>query len=233
LAKCLIESLVLLIPVLIIAETLAIIESKMKNLLYVIITVCFYSCSQTGLVTDEKDTQTKTELNMDTSIFECTECGKTHTGWPVLAFESPTYYHLLSEQDKLLRAELNSNFCIVRNKDITHFFIRATLIQKVINSEKHLEYSLWISLSEDSFNGYKRNLETQILSSGCFGWLNTPIPGYDPSINIPMNVYFSTNGKIPVIEPHNDFECNLVRDYLKGISSHEAQRRVDEMMEKL
>lgn len=34
----------------------------------------------------------------------------------------------------------------------------------------------------------------------------------------------------PQIFPHQDYDHDFVRDFYNGISAHEAQRRVDEMM---
>lgn len=162
--------------------------------------------------------------------YTCSECGEVHSGWPALGYISPAYYHCLSPEEKENNATLDSDFCIVHEGDETYFFIRTVFIQKVNNGNEDLEYGLWVSLSETSFNDYKANFNNENYERVFFGWLASQLPDYDSETPIPMEVITKPGNERPEIVPHWDTDHPFVRDYYNGISSHEAQRRVDAMM---
>lgn len=163
-------------------------------------------------------------------ICEC--CGKEYEEWPALAFSSPLHYNTLSGEDKKTIGELNSDFCSIHHPDQTDRFIRGVLFQKVNYHCENLQYGLWVSFSEKSFQDYKDNFENKEHEASYFGWLCNDIPGYNFEESIPTSVHTQKDGDRPEIVPHKDFDHPFVRDYYNGISKEEAENRMKVMLEK-
>ncbi|MBS1532782.1 MAG: DUF2199 domain-containing protein, partial [Bacteroidetes bacterium] len=144
---------------------------------------------------------------------------------PALSYLAPLFYDDLSDEEKQNIAELSDDFCIIHNADQTDRFIRGTLTQKVIDHCENLEYGLWVSLSEKSFEDYKSNFGNKDHEGGYFGWLSNNLPGFQFQ-SIPTNVITRKGGLRPDIIPHKDFDHPFVRDYYNGITKEEAERRI-------
>lgn len=160
----------------------------------------------------------------------CDKCGQEHEEWPSLSYNSPTSYNILSEIDKQNTASLDSDFCQIRYPDQTDNFIRCTLTLKVIDYCENLEYGLWVSLSDTSFQDYSENYTKENYETKYFGWLSNYLPDYEDTLNIPTTVFTRTENKRPEIIPYQDFVHPLVRDYYNGITKVEAERRIKEMI---
>lgn len=119
---------------------------------------------------------------------------------------------------------------MINYPDQTDRFIRCTLTQKVIDSCQDLDYGLWVSLSEKSFDDYAENFDSEEHEVAYFGWLSNMIPGYEFTESIPTSVYTRAGNQRPEIIPHKDFDHPFVRDYYGGITKEEAERRIDAMM---
>lgn len=163
--------------------------------------------------------------------YTCSNCGQVHDEWPALAFDSPTSYNVLPESMKDEIGELTRDFCIVRHPDQTDRFIRGTLTIKVVDHCEDLEYGIWVSLSEKSFQDYSDNFKNPDHEAKYFGWLSNDIPEYEVSdASIPTTVFTRKGGLRPEIVPHEDFDHPLVRDYYEGITKAEAERRIEDML---
>ena len=161
--------------------------------------------------------------------FVCEECGQEHSDWPALTFTSPTYYYFLPEEVKNQCAELSNDFCKVSDEGQTYYFIRVVYNQFVVDSEENLQYGLWTSLSEKSYEDYKANFKNENHITTYFGWLSSDLPGYDNSTHIGLEVRTKPGNERPEIVPDPKIDHPIVHDYYNGITAHEAQRRVDEM----
>lgn len=160
----------------------------------------------------------------------CNSCGKEHEEWPALTFNTPDGYHCLSDEDKAAIAEISNDFCVVTHPDQTDRYIRCTLTLKVNDHCEDLDYGVWVSLSEKSFEDYKLNYDNENHEASYFGWLANDIWGYEFEDSIPTTVFTRTGGHRPEIVPHQDVDHSLVRDYYNGISKEEAERRIEEMI---
>jgi hypothetical protein len=167
---------------------------------------------------------------LDTTKYVCSTCGQEHEEWPALAYSSPIHFNDLTEEEKQTIGELKNDFCIIRYPDQTDRFIRCTLTQKVIDHCENLQYGLWVSLSEKSFEDYSDNFNNENHITKYFGWLSNQLPDYDDMTKIPTTVFTRTGNDRPDIVPHNDFDHQFVRDYYNGITKHEAERRIKEML---
>ena len=163
--------------------------------------------------------------------YTCSCCGIEQEEWPALTYKSPTNYNFLSEEEQPNIAELDSDFCTIKYSDQTDRFIRCILKQKVVDDCQELEYGLWVSLSEKSFQDYKANFDNENHETQYFGWLSNDLSDYDFSeSSIPTTVITNTENQRPEIVPHKDFDHPFVHDYYKGITKSEAERRINEMM---
>lgn len=160
-------------------------------------------------------------------LFTCSVCGQVHEGFPALGFDAPYFYHNLSETEKEEIAELSDDFCIIRHRGQTDRFIRAVLNQKIIDFPETLQYGVWVSLSEKSFNDYKEHYNSTGYLTTYFGYLSNQLPDYEKTLSIKTNVQTAADDNRPEIFPHDDQMNNpFVRDYFEGISREEAERRI-------
>ncbi|KGO92432.1 DUF2199 domain-containing protein [Flavobacterium subsaxonicum] len=166
----------------------------------------------------------------DTSVYTCSSCGKQHDNWPAIGYNEPHYYSALSNEEKTTIAQLSSDFCEIQYPDETSRFIRATLDLFVDDNCEDLNYGLWVSLSEKSFDDYKANFNNPNYEGVYFGWISNTLEGYKDSLSIPTDVKCRTGGSRPEVIPHHDFDHPLVRDYYNGISKAVAQQRINDII---
>ena len=160
-------------------------------------------------------------------LFTCSVCGQVHEDFPSLGFDVPYSYHNLSDIEKQEIAELSDDFCVIRHPDQTDRFIRVVLSQKIIDFPETLQYGVWVSLSEKSFNDYKKHHNSTDRLTTYFGYLCNQLPDYENTLSIRTNVQTAADNNRPEIFPHDDQMDNLfVRDYFEGISREEAERRI-------
>lgn len=167
--------------------------------------------------------------------FKCEICGEIHNDYPALTYPYPDSYYWLSEEEKKkFNASLESDFCTIEYPDQTDRFIRVVLKQKIIDSELTLDYGLWVSLSEKSYDDYFSNFKNENYENNqYFGWLDSIIPEYNFSERIPTNVYTKLGNERPEIFPHSDFDHPFVKDYYQGITKEEAEKRIHNMLSKI
>ena len=162
--------------------------------------------------------------------YTCSSCGKEHEDWPALTFISPDNYDALSAEDKENLTELTGDFCVIDYGDQTDRFIRCTMTQKVIDHCENLEYGIWVSLSEKSFEDYSDNYDNPDYATKYFGWMSNDIREYVFDKSIPTTVFTRTGNKRPEIVPHEDFDHPFVNDYYAGITKKEAEKRISTML---
>jgi hypothetical protein len=165
--------------------------------------------------------------------YTCNCCGQEHDEWPALTYSSPSNYHDLTDDDKNNIAKLDGDFCVINHPDQVDRFIRCTMTQKVNDYCDNLEYGLWVSLSEKSFQDYVDNYDNDNHETQYFGWLSNVLPDYDNTLQIPTTVFTRKGNSRPEIVPHSDFDHPLVKDYFNGIAKSEAERRINDMLKSI
>ncbi|PTT73214.1 MULTISPECIES: DUF2199 domain-containing protein [unclassified Chryseobacterium] len=156
----------------------------------------------------------------------CQCCGEEKEDWPAIAYAAPYPYFQLSEEE-IKNSELTSDWCIINYPDETCYFIRAVLVQKVNEGCQDLEYGVWVSLSEKSFNEYVENYDNKEFESGYFGWLSNYLPDYEFENSIPTDVIVDNKTGRPFVYPHESHEHTFVKDFHEGISKKEAEKRIN------
>ena len=164
--------------------------------------------------------------------FKCAMCGKVQDKLPALAFMSPIYYSYLSDEDKNDMAELTEDFCIIRHPEQIDRFIRTTKTFQIVDACEDLNYGIWVSVSEKTFDEYKADFKNNIEGKTYFGSICNEIPEYEEStLGLHVNVETRANGIRPEIILHQS-EHVLIKDWEKGISILEAEVRVQNIMNK-
>lgn len=162
-------------------------------------------------------------------ICEC--CGKEKEDWPAIAYQAPyPYMDLLDEEIK--NAELSPDLCVIKYPDEICYFIRVVLVQEVTDNCQDLEYGVWISLSEKSFNEYKKMYDNKDFKGGYFGWLTNYLPDYEFHDPIPTDVIIDNQIGRPFIYPHQSFDHPFIKDFYNGISKEEAEKRINRVLNK-
>lgn len=162
--------------------------------------------------------------------FICKVCNENHDEWPALTYDSPSNYDQLSSDEKLSIGSLKGDLCIITYSDQIDRFIRCTMTQRVLDSCQALDYGLWVSLSEESFDDYSKNFDNENHQTKYFGWLSNDLPGYDFELGIPTTVITRSGNQRPEIIPHEDYGHPFVKDYYKGITVDEAEARIKDML---
>jgi hypothetical protein len=164
------------------------------------------------------------------TTYTCINCGQIHTDWPALTFDSPAPFNALPVSLRNEIAELSGDSCIIKYPEGTYRFIRTTLTIKVIDHCQHLDYGIWVSLSEKNFEDYVEHFNSVEHERKYFGWLSNYIPEYGVFADIPTMVFTRINGLRPEVVPDPAFDHQLVRDYYNGISKTEAEDRIQRML---
>jgi len=130
--------------------------------------------------------------------FVCKTCGKNHDGIPAYGADRPAQYWDVPQEKLEEDVFLTSDSCVIADR---FFFIRGCLEVPVDADEGHLEWGVWVSLSEESFFLWQDSYETPVRShiGPFFGWLSTSLPGYPDTLNLKTMVFLRDNGIRPRI----------------------------------
>jgi hypothetical protein len=100
------------------------------------------------------------------------------------------------------RVEINEDVCIV---DGATFFVRGHLEIPIDDVPEPFAFSVWASLSDDSFAHMSERWEAPDRASDppYFGWLSSPIHAYPNTINLKVSVQSRDPGLVPLftVEP--------------------------------
>lgn len=162
--------------------------------------------------------------------FTCPKCGETHDKLAAIGFDEPHYYSILNEKDKKELAELTADFCTIRHADQTDRFIRTFLRMQINDTCEDLDYGVWVSVSEQTFNDYESEFENNPNGKTYFGMIANEIQDFEEStLGIHVNIETRADGSRPEIVPHKS-EHQLIKEWEKGIKIEEAETRVDKLM---
>jgi len=165
--------------------------------------------------------------------FVCSCCGIEQQEYPAICYPTPLYYYFLTQEEKD-RATMDADTCVVGEGEDTFRFVRGVLVQKVNEGCQNLEYGVWVSLSEESFEDYKENGFKEGHKALYFGWLNAHLPSYEleEMERVKTNVVVNGDGNRPIVEVLYDqnVPSRFVEDYHNGITKEEAEKRIQQVM---
>lgn len=127
------------------------------------------------------------------------------------------------------RVEENSDQCIV---DREHYFVRGHIELPVHDSEDLFIWSVWVSLSETSFEHMSEHWEKEGREK-CepyFGWLSTSLPCYPETLHLKTSVQSQAVGQVPIVtlEPT---EHPLSIEQQSGINMERVHEIVHQVMQ--
>jgi len=148
--------------------------------------------------------------------WKCGTCGVEHIDIPIcFGFEAP-WRRMVTEADCVGRVEMNADTCVVDN---TAFFIRGHIELPILGKDEPLAFSVWSSLSEESFIHMCQRWESPDRGDDppYFGWLSTDIGIYRTDAHLKLSVQSQKPGFTPLftVEPSDH---RLAIDQRQGIS---------------
>ena len=161
-----------------------------------------------------------TEEGLRSFVYTCTCCGRQETGLPAIAYGSPDIYFGSSDEDKEQRFSLTSDQCIM---DDEFYFVRCVLQIPILGTDETLEWGVWSSLSEQSFDAYQDYYDCDPPDDlpPFFGWLSTALSGYPDTTSLKCDVHLRGDNQRPLIElQENDHPLSI--DQRNGISVERA-----------
>ena len=139
----------------------------------------------------------------------------------------------MSNEEKAKIANISSDFCVIQYPDQTDRFIRTTMTVQINDVCEDLDYGIWVSVSEKTFNEYENDFNTNSEEKTYFGFICNEIVDYKEStLGLHVNIETRKNGKRPLILPHQA-NHQLVIDFENGITIKEAENRINNMIDSL
>lgn len=131
--------------------------------------------------------------------FVCSSCNEVHEGMPSFGAAAPLSYYDVPDHEREKRCDLGSDDCVIDEK---YFFVRGCIEIPVHGEEEPFSWSVWVSLSEQSYLDWVKHFDVA-KRSNCgpyFGWLNAWLKPYPDTINLKTQVHLRDDGFRPLIE---------------------------------
>ena len=129
----------------------------------------------------------------------CPRCGSPSPD-PPLCYGAEAPWRLLgvTEAEFEKRVDLTADQCVIDEK---HFFLRGHIILPIIGSSDTFAWSVWCSLSENSFlHACDRWFDpARPGDPPYFGWLMTSLPCYPETLHLKTSVQSRAVGVVPAV----------------------------------
>jgi len=148
-----------------------------------------------------------------------------------MCFGSPSpALKLVPKEEYKDRVVENADMCIV---DGEHFFVRGHIELPVKDSNDVFAWSVWVSLSDNSFDHMCDNWEKtgRENSESYFGWLSTSLPYEQDTLQIKTGVQSQPLGCVPQITVEQT-EHPLSIEQHQGITMERVHEIVHEVLQK-
>jgi hypothetical protein len=164
-------------------------------------------------------------------VFRCPKCEKVHEGLPAIVFDAPAHYYSLPKEEREARAVLTSDTCVV---DGNSHYVRGVLEVPIIGQTEGLEWGVWGSLSEKSFERYNASFHDldQSKLGPLFSWFASQLPSYSFAESLRCNLVPQDDKQRPLVEFHPDDTHPLALDKRNGISLERAIEFVTPVLHK-
>jgi len=164
--------------------------------------------------------------------FVCSCCGKTHEGSPSFGFRAPDTYTWLTDEQKGSIATLSGDFCTIAHDQGTDRFVRAVLEVPIHGVSEPFLWGVWVSLSETSFERYKKTYDDPLEGETYFGWVCNQIALYPYDKHRPSDVVVQSGRNRPRVVLHHDKleDDPLAIDQAHGITIQRAQELAERAM---
>lgn len=108
--------------------------------------------------------------------YRCPNCAEIHAGFPALAYQLPDAIFALSEKERVQRAIISSDLCILDDK---HYFVRCVLGLDVKGYDEQLEFGPWVEICHKAFSRY--SIWFNLAASPGWTWVDGRIANAFPS----------------------------------------------------
>ncbi len=129
--------------------------------------------------------------------WKCNTCGIEHDNIPLcFGIEAP-WSDIVPENEFAQRVDLSPDVCVV---DEEIFFVRGHIQIPIYDYPSPLAFSVWASLSEESFAHMCERWSSPRRASEppYFGWLSSPISVYPDTLNLKLSVRSRPPGQTPL-----------------------------------
>jgi len=154
--------------------------------------------------------------------FHCRRCGERHVGLPAFHFEGPAQLRAVPPEQFEARVELTDDGCVL-DLDGRHNFVRGQLEIPIRDAGDNFTWSVWISLSEGSFERYAALFDDPAREPGetFFGWLCNAVPEYPDTMFLKTRLHVRPYPLRPSVELEPT-EHPLAVDQREGIARARA-----------
>jgi hypothetical protein len=129
--------------------------------------------------------------------WKCATCGEEEADLPLCFGAEAPWRLLVPENEFASRVDLTKDQCVVDEKT---FFIRGHIEIPIQGQPEPLAFSVWSSLSEQSFLHMSDRWTSQdrVNDHPYFGWLSSSIPAYPDTIHLKLSVQSRAPGLVPL-----------------------------------
>lgn len=161
--------------------------------------------------------------------WRCHICGEQLEEPPTCFGSEPPWRALVSEQDFDSKVELTADQCVVEKRA---FFVRGHIEIPILQTDDHLVFSVWSSLSEQSFRHMTERWHDADRSDDppYFGWLSSVISVYPDTVNLKLAVQSCAPGVVPIFRVRTDSHP-LAIDQRNGITVGRWHKLAHELLE--
>lgn len=154
--------------------------------------------------------------------FECRACGERHVGLPAFHFDGPAQLALVPPDEYADRVEHTDDGCVL-DLDGRHWFARGQLEVPIRGSGDVFTWSVWVSLSERSFERYAELFDDVGRGEGesFFGWLCNALPEYPDTMFLKARLHVRPYPLRPRVELEPT-EHPLAVDQREGVPHERA-----------
>jgi hypothetical protein len=147
----------------------------------------------------------------------CHTCGREHDEPPLCYGAEAPWRALVDEPDFESRVELSGDQCII---DDSIFFLRGHIEIPVLTLEECFSWSVWCSLSRESFEHVARRWDDpNRVGDSYYGWLSTSLPLYPETLHLKTNVVSRAVGQVPLVQLEPS-QHPLALEQQNGITIH-------------
>lgn len=147
--------------------------------------------------------------------FVCKTCGETHEGLPTdRGWTLPDEVWAIPEASRSSQAKFNSDLCQFGSR----FFARCVLKLPFNEQPGYFGWGVWVELSEQDFYRYLELYDKDGSSEPMVpGTIANAIPGYPPTLGLPVMVQFQSSSSRPTVHVPRDAVHPLAQEQAKGI----------------
>ena len=88
------------------------------------------------------------DFSADALRYRCGACGKIHKGLPDISFSAPLDYYEIPEDERMRRAVLSREACVLDDHD---FFLRTRLAIPILGQDMGFGWLVWCAIPEADF----------------------------------------------------------------------------------